>query len=599
MEDFKWDWTTQSNKSTNGGVSNTANSSNSMKDRSFIIEDVDLDRGQNTIGEPVPPSEPSCPCKACTRKKAKSPVENQVSDEKQAIDRIAKLESVVKHLQQSTTIHPPYIDIPPPPPPAFSGRVKRMDSNSSLSSVGSSVSVDTVSRKEVDAPKANEGPKVEIKRCKKIHPEYGDPIIRKDRDVGAVESTPKNLSKESVLTVFREFDGDGNFWRRYVEILSPAFVEVLRQVATYDIDIPVVDDVLHLNEPLMLLFHNRKHLIKYLEDGNDDSSDTALTTARNHTKLVLDFLQKEWDGVNRTLTDLESVKPTGLITFPDLWLLYAPGTIVFTKENGEHEAFIVDSIRGISKRPTRSGQPSYSKLELTCWSINYDGEVFGRVWSNHWVAPFQGSKEITSLDLVPEKFLPNATTVKESLISRAQGFWALQGQNYREYTGEIWSQHMTEESVRVMVDHLTYQRRNNWPVTINRKKGPSTAVSKNWKDNKFRSRHTIDDGYDEWGRPYSPPPRPCEPFYEDDERDYSPNRYNGREEVYSLPYWTRKCERPPIRVDSRYNKYDLLQPDQEPDHLTLLLCPQRVHAYCLRDKIWSKPTPFPCEYDTV
>ena len=598
MEDFKWDWNTQSNKPTNGGASDTTNSNSSMKDTPFTIKDVDLEQVQNTIGEHVPLHEPACPCKACMRQKAKAPVEKQVSDEKQAIDRIAKLESMVKHLQQSTAIYPPYSDIPPPPTPGFPGRMVRRASSSSLSSIGSSVSVDTVSGKEADASKANDGPKVEIKRCKKIHPDYGDPIIRKDRDVGAVESTPKNLSKESVLTVFREFDRDGNFWRRYIEILSPAFVEVLRQVAPYDVDIPVVDDMLHLNEPLMLLFHHRKHLVKYLDDGNDDSSDAAVTMGRNHTRLILDFLQKEWDSVNRTLIDLESTKPSGLITFPDSWLLYAPGTIVFTKENGEYEAFVVDSIRGISKRQNRSGQHSYSKLELTCWSINYDGEIFGRVWSNHWVAPFQGSKEVTSLDLVPEKFLPNATTVKESLISRAKDFWALQGQNYREYTGEIWSQHRTEESVRVMVDHLTYQRRNNWPITINRKKGPSTAVSKNWKDNKF-SRFSVGDGYDEWGRPYHPPPPPCEPFFEDDERDYSPNRYNGREELYSQPYWTHKCERPPIRVDSRYNKYDLLRPDQKPDYLTLLLCPQRVHAYCLRDKIWSKLTTFRCERDIV
>ncbi len=586
MEDFKWDWSNQANKATNGGIPSTADGSHSMKDRAFILEGMDLEKGQSDIGEHMQHVHPNCLCEECM-KKAKAPVEKQVSNEKQAIHRIAKLEDLVKHLQRSTTMYPPFPGIPPPPPPGFGGRMKRLDSSSSLSSIGSSFSVDTVSRKDVNAPKGGQAPKVQIKRCKKIYPEYGDAIIEKDRDVGAIESTPKNLSKESVLTVFREFDRSGNFWRRHVQILSPSFVEVLREVTPYDIDIPVVDGMLQITEPLMLLFHHRKHLVKYLEESNDDSCDTA-AVLRSHTRLVLDFLQKEWESVNRTLNDLESAKPSGLITFPDLWLLYAPGTIVLTKENGEHEALVVDSVRGISRRQSRSGLPSYSKLELTCWSLNYDGEVFGRVWSNHYVAPFHESKEITSLDLIPEKFLPDAARVKKSLISRGKGFWALQGQNYREYSGEIWSQHKTEESVRVMVDHLTYQRRHNWPITINRKKGPSNAVSKNWRENKYRSRQRINDIY-----PCAPPPEQPDTYYEDDEWDYSPNRRERREEVFSQPYWTHKCERPPIRVDSRYNKYDLLRPDQEPDYLTLLLCPQRVYGYCLRDKIWSKPSHFP------
>ena len=584
MEDFKWDWTAQVNKSTTGGIQNTTSTNGSLKDRAFIIEDVDLEKGQNDIAEPVPQMHAACPCKACTMK-AKAPVEKQVSDEEHAMDRIARLEDLVKHLQRSTIIHPSYSDLPPPPPAPPGGRMKRVDSGSSLSSIGSSVSVDTVSRREHDDPKATEGPQVEIKRCKKIHPDFGEPVIKKDRDIGAVESTPKNLDHEYVLTVFREFDRGGNFWRRYIEILSPSFVEVLRKVAPYDVDIPAVDGMLQITEPLMILFHNRKHLVKYLEEGHDDSNDTAATLARNHTRLVLDFLQKEWDSVNRTNTDLESAKPSGLITFPDLWLLYAPGTIVFTKENGEYEAFVVDSIRGNLKRQSRSGRHSYSKLELTCWSINYDGEIFGRVWTNHWVAPFHGSKEITTLDLVPEKFLPSAATVKESLVSRGQSFWALQGQKYREYSGEMWSQYMAQGDVRVMVDHLTYQRRNNWPVSINRKRGPSTAVSKNWRDDKFKFGPR--ELYDQWGRPLPPPP-PIVQYFEDDERDYNPNQFNLGEESYHQSYWTHKCEQPPSRGGSKFNKYDLLQPDQEADYLTLLLCPQRVHGYCLRDKIWSE-----------
>ena len=41
---------------------------------------------------------------------------------------------------------------------------------------------------------------------------------------------------------------------------------------------------------------------------------------------------------------------------------------------------------------------------------------------------------------------------------------------------------------------------------------------------------------------------------------------------------------------SPYAKYNSVEPDCEPDDLTLLLCPNRAYAFSLRDKSWSKCT---------
>lgn len=158
---------------------------------------------------------------------------------------------------------------------------------------------------------------------------------------------------------------------------------------------------------------------------------------------------------SKVLDEIESATPSGLIEFPNIWMLYPPGTTIYSKWNGEYEAFIVDSVRGVRKSMRhKSGQHTYSRLELTCWSIDYDGEIFGRVWSTHEIFPFKGSKEISSLQVVPEKFLPDAENVKSSLTTRGKEFWALQGQNYREYHGEIWSQHMSEDAT--VSTYLTY-----------------------------------------------------------------------------------------------------------------------------------------------
>lgn len=506
----------------------------------------------------------NCICKKCMDE-ARTEVEKRLGDESVTTCYIKRLEMLVRNLQ-------------------FDNKNNGFFRPGSPDSPGMIDSAENVNDTDALVQDVDE-PKLQIKRLKKIQSQFGDDTIQRDFDVGVSESSTKRLSSESVLTVFRHFDKYSNFWRRSIEILSPTFVDVLRQVSDYDIDISLVDDVLRLTEPLMLLFHHRKHLAKYLAEADENGEDAVTTQARAHTKLILDYMLSEFEGLNRKLDDLESAKPSGLITFPEIWLLYPPGTVVYTTDNGEHEALMVDSVRGVTKGPRgRSGRQVHERLELTCWSINYDGEIFGREWTTHCIAPFNGIKEIATLDLVPERFLPDAENVKEFLTVRGHEFWALQGQNYREYTGEIWSQHMSEASIRVMVDHLTYQRRMDWPIRLNAKNGPSDALSKNWRCNKFASQGHDGDLYpcgNNRGRRLPRPPHRPRSY-----RGYSPDR--ELDEPYEEPYTRYRCERPPFRGDSKFHKYDALEPDSKPDDLALLLCPQHVQGYCLRDKIWSK-----------
>ena len=516
----------------------------------------------------------TCICKKCMED-AKTEMEKHFSDESLTTCYIKRLEMLVHNLQVDNKRLKPVLN-----------RFSRPGSPSSLGDIDSAEDI----LKDTDVPvlSADES-KVKIKRMKKVCSRDGIETVQRDFEVEVIESRTNKLGSQNVLTVFRHFDQSHfdqsyDFWQRSVEIMSPVFLDVLRQVSNYDIDIVLVDDVLSLTEPFMLLFHHRKHLAKYLAQVDGNCVDIVPTQARAHTSLILDYMMSEFDGVNQTLDDLDSAEPSGLITFPEIWLLYPPGTVVYTTYNGEHEALIVDSVHGVTKRPRRSsGTQLHEKLELTCWSMNYDGEIFGRDWSTHIVAPFNGTKEIATLDLVPEQYYPDAEKVKEILIARGKDFWALQGQNYREYTGEIWSQHMNEEPIRVMVDHLTYQRKMNWPIRINRKSGPSVALSKDWRHNKYFAPQRPDFRYNEQ--------IPCGPLMPS--LPYMPphgvkNFDSEHELLFGEPYRRSSCERPPFRRDSKFNKYDALEPDSQPDDLTLFLCPQNVYGYCLRDKFWSE-----------
>lgn len=114
--------------------------------------------------------------------------------------------------------------------------------------------------------------KVDIKRRRKIEQRYGEHKIERDDDTMVGDLGQQSSSNDYVLTVYREFDKKKHFWRRYVEIVSPSFMEVLRE-SPYDIELRLTEDRLVVYEPFMTLFHNRGTLNQYIEKGGY-ASDT-------------------------------------------------------------------------------------------------------------------------------------------------------------------------------------------------------------------------------------------------------------------------------------------------------------------------------------
>ncbi|KAL8771618.1 MAG: hypothetical protein Q9209_003062 [Squamulea sp. 1 TL-2023] len=562
-------------------------SSASLKDAATAQGTTDNQATKSVYAKPQVYHGPfsNCGCQGCLED-AKKEAEKRFDSNSLAFGYIKKLENLVHQLQMENNDDYNY------GVPAEVYRGGRMRRRSSVASVGvpfdftrfaeayDTSAAPSEPKKAVDVDGGEdstdyEGPKVEIKRMKKSYNHHGDSRVERDRTTPNA-LTSIDLSKEYLLSVFREYDRKKNYWRRTLEIHSPPFIELLRRLAYSNLDLPASDDMLRLKEPLMLLFHSRTKLTEWLKT----------------THFILNFLENEYQDLVKVQNDLDACDLSSVIKYEHAWLLYAPGTLVFSKENGEYEAFVVESLRGCQRhQPSYNSRFTHSTLEITCWSINYDGEIFGRVWSTHYIAPFEGLKEISSLDLVPEGFVPNRESVKETLVERGSRFWALQGQCFREYTGEVWSSHIHEDPIRVMIDHLTYQRRMNWPIEIDRKRGPANAQSKNWRENRFsKAQKGPRAPYD-----YPPPPplRPLRPsqnrniYAHGDDRDYSPDRNNNQDQ-HEEAYERVDCDRPPQAVNAFFKKYDSLAAGTEPDEMTKLLCPQLVHGYCLRDKVWKK-----------
>lgn len=391
-------------------------------------------------------------------------------------------------------------------------------------------------------------------------------------------SRARDLRNVPLLALTEEYCSNGKFWRKRLAIASPAFHELLKEVSCHNLgDIALHDNVFNLTEPFMVLFLNRKQLSDYVQKTSE------FTYAKEHAKFILDFMKTDLGDISRMVDNFESVTPPNLVKFSDLWMLYRPGTTVYSRADGEWEAFVVDSLDGMQvRKPSSDSSHALTRLDVTTWSVNFDGEVYGRVWSIHCVAPFRGVREISSLPLVPERFLSDGKAIRESLLSRGREFCGLQVQHCQ--VSEVSSQ----DSFRVMVDHLTYQRHNGWLISIDGKHGPSSAKNKSW----------IDDRDSGWciqrvraRRPsrYTPQ-RSVVRHFEDEycPRDYALESIDGPEITQAEPCRSYSADRPAHVVVSEFEKYNLIQPGAEMDELSLILCPQQVHVFCFRDKVWSK-----------
>ena len=430
-----------------------------------------------------------------------------------------------------------------------------------------------------------EGPSLAIARWK-----YFGKSQKFEAVDGGKASRPdaQDLRDRPLLTLVEEYHSNSKLWRKRLEIASPAFLELLKEVSCHNISevASYEGEMFYLTEPFMVLFLNRKQLTNYVENTEES------TQVKEHAKFILDFLKSDFSDTSRVLDNFESLTPPNLVKYCDLWMLYRPGTMVYSRTNGEWEAFIIDSLDGMQlRKPSPDNSHGLTRLDILAWSMNFDGEVYGRVWTIHCVAPFHGVMEISSLPLVPEEFLLDRNTVRESLLSRGKKFRTLQVQHCQE------SDVPSSQSTRVMIDHLTYQKRNGWLISIDGKYGPSSAKERSWIDNRHSDWDTSGAAFDRRPRRYTPQ-RSLVRHFEDEycNRDYELESIDKSEDTQAEPCRSYSTDRPSHIVVRGFKKYDLIQPDAEMDELTLMLCPQHVRGFCLRDKVWSKCAhhPIPC-----
>lgn len=118
----------------------------------------------------------------------------------------------------------------------------------------------------------------------------------------------------------------------------------------------------------------------------------------------------------------------GVITYDTCWMIFEPGTIVFTVEDKQK---VAARLRSGAFTQTGCG----NVYRLSCEYVDWDGENFGLGNTALDIYEFRGTAEITSLSALPLHYHPTIDQVKEDLIRRGKAFEKLRGYHYKHYQG--------------------------------------------------------------------------------------------------------------------------------------------------------------------
>ena len=175
-----------------------------------------------------------------------------------------------------------------------------------------------------------------------------------------------------------------------------------------------------------MLFHSRDALEGLLKTKNpNDPEDQSFIF---EIEAALRYIKEDFDSA---FTSLSTLLPNKQITYPVLWTLFPPNTIVYATDKLRNpRAWLV---LGAEEQEDRNGN-QYLQLEPEC--IDYDGTDVGTVSSEALQIPaFPGAKNISDLPCFPLEYHPDPANARKNLLEMGLKAMRLHGRRLVEYKG--------------------------------------------------------------------------------------------------------------------------------------------------------------------
>ncbi|KAL8686930.1 MAG: hypothetical protein Q9218_006760 [Villophora microphyllina] len=287
---------------------------------------------------------------------------------------------------------------------------------------------------------------------------------RKDRQVHFVKTAKAGLSKanqerfnKTVLVVRRIISKQGMVARTEVDVKSTLLRDVL-----LDINKDVEGLELHKSPPMAdpnLFFHSLRGLeSRRTQEVESPRPDKVMI---EHLSIAIQFVYEDFGS---RIADLESLLLHKEITYDLLWTIFAPRTLVFTKQTLLEQPQIMK----VKETEYHNGQDG-SYFIVYCHSIAHDGEDFGTSGQKLRVPSFDGARKIDELTCFPLTFHSGEKTIRSGLVDRGRTYVSLLDAKCQEYSGaaamevEKFDNNKIQKfncTGRVMVDPVTFRLQN-------------------------------------------------------------------------------------------------------------------------------------------
>lgn len=301
-------------------------------------------------------------------------------------------------------------------------------------------------------------------------------------------------------------------------------------------------------EPLIHRWAELQTAISKVGDATEEER-----TTKEHADLLLNILVKEFKDLIDTSQDMISKR---VMTYDHLWTLFQPGSILFTRQDGQETALQLQSTR---YGQDAGGNPCFWVVGKY---IDWDGTAFGTSQINLSIGCYSGTRPIIQLRVFPLNYHPKAEEVKERLIERGAKVEELAGVNYKAYDGLAWhfgefgSKDKYQVKGRIVIDTYGWNRFD-----------PSHAIY----TTRFTNKNAIDSDSD-LDDEDEDTDRPREPEQSDDGDDYIEPGYD--EYCDGMPLDGHfadeddAAKRPPLSTEQK------------------LICTPLLRGYSLKNKLW-------------
>ena len=276
-------------------------------------------------------------------------------------------------------------------------------------------------------------------------------------DVTSMYAIPENTNTSDVAMISNAVLAELG---TYIRIRSRSLLEYLKLIVLYYPAVSLDTEELVLEEPFCVLLHYRQELKERRNSAEkvaceiDPTEGDDSSTGLEHLTYLIDFLEQRYaDTLSHELLRHQGLP--AMCTYEWMWLLFKPGSIVYSWVDGVLKGFVVEEhdrdtrkdkdrkIRPdkISTMDDLERTPRQDSLRVTVWCLIFNGNHLGRCREKYDIPKFDGEKSIISLPIFPHEFMKHdkrvhkSLSTQEYLLHRGQLYFELTRRSYRHYDG--------------------------------------------------------------------------------------------------------------------------------------------------------------------